>query len=267
MSDILRAADEPRRDRRPLSAQVRDQLESAIRDGALPPGAQLPGEHELAERLSIGRSTVREALRLLEQDGVIDVRHGRGRFVSALATLRAERPVTEFESVTEMLAGLGYHARNRIVRLAESKATAEQARALRVRRGSPVIMLERVRSHDDEPLIYSLNFINRRLVPGALEEHNWGGSVLELLGSFGLNVVSSAASISAVALPRSAADELSERADQPWLCITETCVTDDGRPVLHSIDYHRSDIFTFHVLRQRSSERRSSRKRASRRRS
>src|SRR6266536_2985355 len=160
MSDILGTGEE-RRDRRPLSVQVRDRLENAIRDGALPPGAQLPGEHELAERLSIGRSTLREALRLLEQDGVIDVRHGRGRFVSALATLRAERPVTEFESVTEMLAGLGYQVRNRLLRVEETIAAAEQARALNLRQRSPVILLERVRLRDDEPLIYSLNFIDR----------------------------------------------------------------------------------------------------------
>jgi len=263
MSDILGAEGE-RRDRRPLSAQVRDRLEKAIRDGALPPGAQLPGEHELAEQLSIGRSTLREALRLLEQDGVIDVQHGRGRFVSALATLRAERPVTEFESVTEMLSGLGYRVRNRVVRVETRDATAEQTRALNLTEGSPVILLERVRFHDDEPLIYSLNFIDRSLLPGTLEDHDWSGSVLELLAGLGFNVVSSAATISAVPLPDSVADEFSGHVDGPWLCITETCVTDEGRPVLHAIDYHRGDMFAFHVLRQRSSDR--SAKRKSRRR-
>jgi GntR family transcriptional regulator len=259
MSDILGTEGEER-DRRPLSAQVRDRLENAIRDGALPPGAQLPSEHELAARFSIGRSTLREALRLLEQDGVIDVRRGRGRFVSALATLRAERPITEFESVTEMLAGLGYQVRNRIVRIEEAKASTEQARALSVKDGSTVILLERVRLRDDEPLIYSLDVIDRSLVPGALDDHDWTGSVLELLAGLGWNVVSSAATITAVSLPGFVAEELSSRTGDPWLCITETCVTDEGRPVLHAIDYHRGDFFAFHVLRQRSSERSANRK-------
>jgi len=209
----------------------------------------------LAERLSIGRSTLREALRLLEQDGVIDVRHGRGRFVSALATLKAERPITEFESVTEMLAGLGYRVRNRVMRVAESRATSEQAIALDVEAGSPVVLLERVRLHDDEPLIYSLNFIDRSLIPGALEDHDWAGSVLELLAALGFNVVSSAATITSVPLPDAAADEVPGRAGDPWLCITETCVTDEGRSVLHAVDYHRGDIFAFHVVRQRASDR------------
>ena len=260
MSDILSSRREVPRDRRPLSAQVRDRLEDAIREGALRPGERLPGEHELAERLSIGRSTLREALRLLEQDGVIDVRHGKGRFVSALASLKAERPVTEFESVTEMLSGLGYSVRNQVLRIEERRATAEEARSLHLKTGAPVVLLERLRLHKDEPLIYSLNVIDRGLVPGELSDHDWSSSVLELLGRLGVNVVSSAATISARPLPDASAVGLSRFEHEPWLCITETCVTDEGRPVLHAVDYHRGDIFAFHVVRQRSAARPSSSK-------
>jgi GntR family transcriptional regulator len=255
MSDILLGRNRESRDRRPLSAQVRDRLEAAIREGELRAGTQLPGEHELAEQLSVGRSTLREALRLLEQDGFIDVRHGKGRFVSALATLRAERPVTEFESVTEMLTGLGYEVRNRVLRIEEGRPTSEQARALGLRQQERVIRLERLRLHLDEPLIYSLNVIGRNLAPGKLEDHDWTGSVLELLSGLGHDVVSSVARITAASLPREVAARVRAGAEIPWLCITETCLTDKGRPVLYATDFHRGDVFTFHVVRQRSGAR------------
>src|SRR5689334_21721474 len=123
MSDDMQlGAAIPPRDRRPLAVQMRDRLAAAIRSGGLRPGDQVPTEQDLAEQLDVGRSTVREALRLLERDGLIDVHHGRGRFVSALAGLHAERPVTEFESVTEMLQGLGYRVRNRVLRVEEGTA-------------------------------------------------------------------------------------------------------------------------------------------------
>ena len=109
--------------RHPLAAQVRDGIADAIRTGELRPGQQMPGERELAERLAVGRSTLREPLRLLERNGLVDVFHGRGRFVSALATLHADRPVTEFESVTEMLEGLGYTESNRVLRVEQASAT------------------------------------------------------------------------------------------------------------------------------------------------
>ena len=105
----------PLRDRRPLPLQLRDRiLETILADG-LRPGDQIPPEAVLSERFQVGRSTVREALKLLERDGLIDVRHGRGSFVSARAELRSERPVTQLESVTDLMRGLGYSIECRVL--------------------------------------------------------------------------------------------------------------------------------------------------------
>jgi GntR family transcriptional regulator len=180
--------------------------------------------------------------------------HGRGRFVSALARLRAERPITQFESVTEMLEALGYSVRNDIVDVSEQPAAEAPAAALGIAAGDPVVVLERVRLHESEPLIYSIDVLDRRVVPDPLDAVDWGGSVLELLRARGANVVSSAATISAARLPERAAARVGTGAETPWLCITETCITDDGRAVLHATDYHRGDIFAFHVVRQRSDD-------------
>jgi DNA-binding FadR family transcriptional regulator len=56
-------------------------IEKAILDGALPPGAALPTEQELSERFGVHRSTVREALRQVEQEGLLQRREGRRLFV------------------------------------------------------------------------------------------------------------------------------------------------------------------------------------------
>jgi GntR family transcriptional regulator len=249
MSDTLLQVS---RDRRSLAIQVRDQLVEAIRVEELPSGSQLPGEHELAERLAVGRSTIREALRLLERDGLVDVVRGRGRYVSALARFRAERPVTEFESVTEMLGGLGYEVRNRVLDVRFELAARRWSSLFGIGVRDRVVVLERLRMHEDEVLIYSVNVLDSRLVPSSLDGPEWLGSVIELLATAGARVVSSAASIAATTLPASARTVLSGLSDEPWLCITETCVTDDGRVVLHATDFHRGDIFAFHVVRQRS---------------
>ncbi len=58
-----------------------DQIKSHIESGEWPPGSQLPAERELAERLNIGRPSVREALRVLEVMGLIEIRLGHGSFV------------------------------------------------------------------------------------------------------------------------------------------------------------------------------------------
>ena len=63
-----------------------ERLLSAIRLGITPPGAKLPPERELAERLSVSRVTLREAIRALQQSGYVDSRRGRygGTFVNAV---------------------------------------------------------------------------------------------------------------------------------------------------------------------------------------
>jgi GntR family transcriptional regulator, transcriptional repressor for pyruvate dehydrogenase complex len=57
--------------RRPVYLQVADQIREAIFDGRFPPGQSLPAERELAQLLRTGRPSVREALRVLEAEGLI----------------------------------------------------------------------------------------------------------------------------------------------------------------------------------------------------
>lgn len=61
--------------------QVVDQIRVLIESGEVLVGERLPTESELSEQLNIGRSSIREALRVLETEGLIEVRQGAGTFV------------------------------------------------------------------------------------------------------------------------------------------------------------------------------------------
>ncbi|MFE3451588.1 GntR family transcriptional regulator [Nonomuraea sp. NPDC059194] len=61
---------------------VADQLRAAIAGGEFPKDARLPGEPVLAERFGTARITVRKALELLQQEGLIVVIPSKGRFVA-----------------------------------------------------------------------------------------------------------------------------------------------------------------------------------------
>jgi GntR family transcriptional repressor for pyruvate dehydrogenase complex len=58
------------------------QLRAAILDGRYPPASRLPTEQELCDVLDVSRSTIREALRVLETEGLIEVRRGSGAYVA-----------------------------------------------------------------------------------------------------------------------------------------------------------------------------------------
>jgi GntR family transcriptional regulator len=69
----------------PIYLQLMEQVKHAIETGALRPGDQLPGIRPLAEELVMNPNTVAKAYRELEHEGVIELRHGAGAFVSAQA--------------------------------------------------------------------------------------------------------------------------------------------------------------------------------------
>ncbi|MGZ5433174.1 MAG: GntR family transcriptional regulator [Thermoanaerobaculia bacterium] len=66
----------------PIYLQLMEQVKHAIETGALQAGDQLPGIRPLAEELVMNPNTVAKAYRELEHEGVIELRHGSGAFVS-----------------------------------------------------------------------------------------------------------------------------------------------------------------------------------------
>jgi GntR family transcriptional regulator len=73
---------------KPPSRRIADELRAAILRGELAPGARLPSERELARIYGTARNTAREAVALLQADGLVDAQHGRGVFVRRRPPLR-----------------------------------------------------------------------------------------------------------------------------------------------------------------------------------
>ncbi|MFI6504554.1 FadR/GntR family transcriptional regulator [Nonomuraea typhae] len=71
------------------------QIEQRIAEDGLAPGDRLPGERQLAEQLQVGRSSVREALRVLETLGVVTSQAGRGPDAGAVLTARPDSALTD----------------------------------------------------------------------------------------------------------------------------------------------------------------------------
>jgi GntR family transcriptional repressor for pyruvate dehydrogenase complex/GntR family transcriptional activator of glc operon len=67
-----------------ISRDISYQLEQIILDGGLAPGEKIPSERQLATRLGVSRSVIREALSELQGRGVIITRHGQGSFVASI---------------------------------------------------------------------------------------------------------------------------------------------------------------------------------------
>jgi GntR family transcriptional repressor for pyruvate dehydrogenase complex len=67
--------------RGPISHMIMDLITNYLLSGALKPGDKLPTEFELAEKLGVGRNSVREAIKMLSSIGVVEIRKGAGTFI------------------------------------------------------------------------------------------------------------------------------------------------------------------------------------------
>nr|WP_302820010.1 FadR/GntR family transcriptional regulator [Ruthenibacterium lactatiformans] len=83
-------------ERVPVVQQVVTSLKAYIQEGNVKVGDKLPTEMELCEMLSVGRGTVREATRILQATGFVEIRPGRGAFVIRLKDPEREDLVTWF---------------------------------------------------------------------------------------------------------------------------------------------------------------------------
>jgi DNA-binding transcriptional regulator YhcF (GntR family) len=68
---------------RPLYKQLADALRAQIEDGEYPPGSRLPGEDALGRSHRVGRETVRQAVAILRNEGLVTTARGRGTIVRA----------------------------------------------------------------------------------------------------------------------------------------------------------------------------------------
>jgi GntR family transcriptional regulator len=145
---------------------VRDTLRSQILEGAFGGLAAarpaLPPEATLAAEFGVSRNAVREALHLLQAEGLITRTPGAGTFVTG-AKLRQR--LDRLEGLAESLAGYPLPVSNRVLSVRESTATAFVARQLHVDEDSPILFVERLRSAGGIPLSVETTYLRPEAIP------------------------------------------------------------------------------------------------------
>jgi DNA-binding GntR family transcriptional regulator len=154
----------------PLYFQIAQQLEQAITAGALPAGSRLDNEIELADQLAVSRPTLRKAIETLVRQGLLVRRRGLGTVVMA-------RPVRRSLALTSLfddLSTAGRQPSTQVLTLGREPADPQVALMLGVPEGAEVIVVERLRSADGEPLALMRNHLPPGLVSvdaGGLAQH------------------------------------------------------------------------------------------------
>src|SRR5882757_2666583 len=120
-----------------ISQSIVEQVKVLIRQGRLIPGDRLPSERDLCDRFGVSRVTVREALRMLEAGGLVEIRVGAkgGAFVTTPTSEQIGEGLADLLNLSPMTASNVTEARQifelGIVPMAVARATDEDISALR----------------------------------------------------------------------------------------------------------------------------------------
>jgi GntR family transcriptional regulator len=248
-SEFLDALSDVKSGRVSLPQSCADVIAAAITTGEYSPGAQLPAEAQMASNLGVSRATLRDALRQLQDRGLIIRRHGRGTFV-------AKRPIPKDLNrnfgITAMIRSGGYRPGTRGLEIRADAADRDLAESLGLAPGDPVTILERVRLADDRPVVWSRDVVPRRFLDVADAEAMSGDDV-SLYGLLyklhQVTVYRGIAELSPKPATASLAERLQVRRGAPLLYIKQVDYDGSGTPVLCSVEYHVSDWISFTLER------------------
>ena len=232
------------RDRRPLYVQIAERIKAEFSAESVTDEVRLPSEASLAERYQVSRTTVREAYRLLEQEGAILARHGVGTFVS----YKPDRPSYTFDMLSSAsnVMRMGSIGDSALI----GRTLLPLSRALRSRFGWPgdtLFRLEWVHYRDGAPVGYSVDVVPAAFIGGSLDEESIGSSLVQALSNGGFPPHHVDSILTAVPVPARVAKELTKPG--PVMRSQEVVYGTKGQVLAICLRYTDASAVTFRIRR------------------
>jgi GntR family transcriptional regulator len=227
----------------PAAQVAYTELADALRRGIYPEGSRLPGERDLAARLSVSRTTLRQALGRLAAEGLLERASQRGWFVARRVV---GEPPSVLQSFSEMARARGLEPSSHILAQQVRPATFEEAERLRIAPSSRVLEVRRVRGMGAVPVCLDTTILVadrvEALVTADLEDRSLYDALAELCG---VAVARSSYAVQAAAADRETASLLDIDEGSPVLVGQETTYDSTEIPVLTSRTTYRGDAYRF----------------------
>ncbi|GAA5512816.1 HTH-type transcriptional repressor NagR [Deinococcus carri] len=229
----------------PVYVQVAHGLAARIENGRLEGGTALPAERDLAGALGVSRVTVRQALALLAQQGLLTRRHGSGTFVNPPAPALAARPLGLLTGFSEDVRSRGQTPGARVLSFECARPTPQEAMTLALSPQDRVYRLRRLRTADGEPLAVEESTLPAALTGLLSDADVTDASLYALLAARGLSPVRAVRHLRAVNAGEQMAGWLHVPPGAALLATERVSWTAAGQPVEHARAHYRGDRYDF----------------------
>ncbi|QQZ07890.1 GntR family transcriptional regulator [Heyndrickxia vini] len=235
-------------DSRHLYLLVIDRLKKDIEAGIYKEKEKLPSEFDLAKQLGVSRATLREALRILEEDNVITRRHGVGTFVNSKPIFTSG--IEQLYSVTDMIKQGGMEPGTIFLSSKTQAPTEEDIHRFSCNEEEEIAVIERVRTANGNPVVYCIDKIPSSLFP--LEFSYNDGSIFDILEQHnGKKITHAVTQIEPIGYHDKVSQILECDPETALLVLKQLHYFENDEPVLYSVNYFKADNFSFHVVRKR----------------
>lgn len=222
-----------------LWRQIAERLKKDIVGGHYQPGERLATEHQMAEDFGVNRHTVRRAVASLEETGLVRIEQGRGTFVQECVVDYRVKQRTRF---SENVLNAKQEPTGTILEVREEAAKEAVAKALELRKGSLVWVVERLGEANGRPINVASHYFSKGRFPKLPEALAETGSITAMLARLGLADYTRKITRVTARTARGADARLLQQAPNKPILMTEGINVDPvGRPVEYSVGRWASD--------------------------
>ena len=235
----------------PYYCQLADILREFVEKKSSLEGEQaLPSENELVHKYQVSRATVRQALALLEREGLIYKTRGKGSFISKN---RVRYPLTEFMPTTQDMHRRGWKPGIEVLSFEEIETRSPLTEALELKSGDTVYELCRLRLGNDTPVGIQWAYLPVKICPGMIKLDLNTSLVQTMETVYGIKFWSAHEILRARLPTKYEANHLQIEKTHPVIYMERKTYSFEGEPVEFLQSVWRSDLYEYEFSLTRSS--------------
>ena len=227
----------------PAYIRIDDALKKKIADGFWEIGQRLPSERDLADDYEVSRMTLRQAITLLVEEGILERRVGSGTYVASHRVQEKMRGTTSF---TEIVRSQGKTPSSQLISYQRKPANETEIEQLQLKASDYVVRMERVRYADNVPLVFEVASIPEKLIR-EFKREDITEHFFQTLTDNGYEIGKSQQTIYAKNASERVANYLKVPKNHAVLALTQVSYFTDGRPFEYVHSQYVGDRFEFYL--------------------
>lgn len=229
----------------PFHLQIRDVLVDEIKEGQYK--EKIPSERDLMDRFSVSRTTIREAISHLVQEGILEKIHGKGTFIMQ------KPPVHEWldslNSLTDTIKKMGMEPGSKLL---HKGIASEPSNILDLLNVDQFYKIERLRTSDSKPIAIERHYYAKEL--GArIAEYNLDTTIIYdvIENDLGIEMEEAEQVISSKEVSDEDAENLEVKKGSSVLCVERLILDVHGNPIEFYTSNFRPDMYVFRIKTKR----------------